>query len=319
MHTVFRLEAFFLFKASLSVSLFPLLYFSSLFFTFAVFSFCFSPPPWGSIFSFLFPLFSSFFLFASFLNSSSIFREERVCRREVVTARRNLKVSLSLFISLKSKNCFPKNRVISIRSLLQGAWCSVLLVVGSRHPPVPRHRHRHAPSTQRALMGPGWHWALRAACPRHLPVLFPCAISLCCLPAPHTGSKARLDGELCRSLAPVALPSPMAAPGSSSVQFDCSDVAGAAARVSSDHLKHGTAISPRDPRRVLPVRVGEETDGWGWGERLSFVWKGSVGRPKSSPWEEPGCAAEPALPRGQAWSPFAMERHRAQTRWRWGW
>lgn len=77
MHTVFRLGAFFLFKASLSVSLFPLLYFSSLFFTFAVFSFCFSPPPWGSIFSFLFPLFSSFFLLASFLNSSSIFGEER--------------------------------------------------------------------------------------------------------------------------------------------------------------------------------------------------------------------------------------------------
>lgn len=68
MHTVFRLEAFFLFKASLSVSLFPLLYFSSLFFTFAVFSFCFSPPPWGAgvFFSFLFPLFSSFFLFCIF-------------------------------------------------------------------------------------------------------------------------------------------------------------------------------------------------------------------------------------------------------------
>lgn len=69
---VFRLGAFLPFKAALSVSLFPLLYFSSLFFTSAVFSFCFSPPPWGSIFSFLFPLFSSFFLLASFLNSSSI-------------------------------------------------------------------------------------------------------------------------------------------------------------------------------------------------------------------------------------------------------
>lgn len=58
---VFRLAAFFLFKAPLSVSLFPLLYFSSLFFTFAVFSFCFSPPPWGSIF--FFPFSSIQFLF----------------------------------------------------------------------------------------------------------------------------------------------------------------------------------------------------------------------------------------------------------------
>lgn len=204
MHTVFRLEAFFLFKASLSVSLFPLLYFSSLFFTFAVFSFCFSPPPWGSIFSFLFPLFSSFFLFASFLNSSSIFREERVCRREVVTARRNLKVSLSLFISLKSKNCFPQNRVISIRSLLQGARCSVLLVVGSRHPPVPRHRH--APSAQPALMGPGWHWALRAACPRHLPVPSPRAISLCRPPVPSPRSARRQQGQAGWGAVPLPRP-----------------------------------------------------------------------------------------------------------------
>lgn len=202
MHTVFRLEAFFLFKASLSVSLFPLLYFSSLFFTFAVFSFCFSPPPWGSIFSFLFPLFSSFFLFASFLNSSSIFREERVCRREVVTARRNLKVSLSLFISLKSKNCFPKNRVISIRSLLQGAWCSVLLVVGSRHPPVPRHRH--APSTQHPACAHGAGVALgTAGC---MPSPSPRAISLCHLLVLSPCSTHRQQGQAGWGAVPLPRP-----------------------------------------------------------------------------------------------------------------
>lgn len=79
---VFRLAAFFPFKAPLSVSLFPLLYFSSLFFTFAVFSFCFSPPPWGSIFFFPFSSIQFLFFFSNLLNSSAIFGEERDCAGE---------------------------------------------------------------------------------------------------------------------------------------------------------------------------------------------------------------------------------------------